>query len=787
MQNHKISSNKSALLALSRTSIAAALPFSVLAGAVLIAVTVLLAYLPSINGGFIWDDDLLLTKNNLINASDGLYRIWFTTEATDYWPISNTTLWIEWRLWGMNSTGYHITNLILHIVESLLIWMILRKLSIPGAFLAAMIFAVHPVNVESVAWIASRKNLMAMLFFLVSIFCFLKADIQSVQLQNSLYHSWADRWYWLSLAAFLLAMLGKGSVAVLPVLLLVIIWWLRPTGTVPFHSREPVPIFGLQKWNCPFCLRDLVRIAPFFLVAVVMVGVNVWFQTHGSAEIIRTATFTERLLGAGGIVWFYLYTALLPINLVFIYPQWHIHAGNLLWWLPLLAASILTALMWRSRISWSRPFLFAWGFFCVALLPILGITDVGFMKYSLVADRYQHIAIIAVIALVAAGWSVWHQRAQSEANLAASAVAIVSVGVLFFLTWRQCGLYRDFITMSRATLEHNPDCWMVHNNLGNLLSETGKPREAIQHFERALRIKPDYAEAHYNLGTFLFQTGRIKEAGQHFQQALALKPDYIEAHNNMGIVLVLTGQPQEGIKHYQQALRLKPDYADAHYNLGITLANLGRLREAIEHYELVLQLKPDYSEAHNNLGNALLRIGQIQEAIEHFELALQLKPDYSDAHNNLGNAQVAMGRTREAIKHYEEALRLNPDYAAAHFSLAATLAETNRLQEAIEHYERTLQIKPDYHKAHYNLGLTLSKASRYNEAITHFKRAIKLNPDYFEAYSHLALTYAQTNQPSDAIAAAQKALDVARSKGWTEQAKEIENWLNSYRAEIGGK
>ena len=302
----------------------------------------------------------------------------------------------------MRPAGYHVTNLILHAAEALLIWVILRKLSIPGAFLAAAIFAVHPVNVESVAWIAQRKNTMAMLFFLLSILWYLKTVIPAASVgmpqvrshggpwERETFSSFIRHpsslyfWYWLSLTAFVLAMLSKGSVVVLPVLLLGIIWWLRPVT-----------------------IRDMLRTAPFFAVAAALAAVNVWFQTHGSGEVLRTASFTERLLGAGGVVWFYLYKALLPLDLDFVYPQWHIKAGNPLWWLPLLAAFAVTAVLWRYRTSWSRPLLFAWGFFCVALAPVMGFTDVGFMKYSLVADHYQHIAVIGLIALAAAGWSAW--------------------------------------------------------------------------------------------------------------------------------------------------------------------------------------------------------------------------------------------------------------------------------------------------------------------------------------------------------------------------------------------
>jgi tetratricopeptide (TPR) repeat protein len=634
--------NKQARQAQSGTSVPLKLNLRVLAGVAIIALAAFLAYLPSINGGFVLDDDLLLAKNELIKASDGLCKLWCTTESLEYYPVSYSTHWIEWRLWGKNPTGYHVTNLILHVVEALLIWVILRKLSFTGAFLAAMIFAVHPVNVESVAWIAQRRNVAAMLFFLLSILWYLKLEIPSLSLQNGLYRIatlHAPRFsllcYWLSLAAFMLAMLSKGSAAVLPVLLLGIVWWLR----------------SLTR-------RDLVRIAPFFLLAVVLTGVNIWFQTHGTDIKIRNADFTERLLGAGGVVWFYLYRALLPIDLAFIYPQWHIEAGNPLWWLPLLAVLAITTVLWRYGKGWSRPLLFAWGFFCVSLVPVMGFTDVGFMKYSLVADHYQHIAIIGVIALLSAGFSAWHQGMRGAIARTATVLAIVAVGTLTFMTWRQSGIYRDAMTLYQDTLNKNPECWMAHYGLGLGLFKTGRPQEEIKQYEQALRLKPDYAEA----------------------------------HNNLGAALADIGQPEEAIEHYEQALRLKPDYPEAHYNLGYALANAGRLQEAIEHYEQALRLKPDYANAHNNLGNALKSTGHYQEAIEHLRQALRLSPDSIEAHNNLGATLAQSGRYEEAIEYFEQALRLKPDFTNVYYNLALVYASTQQSSEAIGAAQKGLEL-----------------------------------------------------------------------------------------------
>jgi protein O-mannosyl-transferase len=729
-----------------RMSVSSALSLSVLAGVVLIAAAVFLAYLPSLNGGFIWDDHDLITDSKLIRASDGPLRIWCTTDPIDYWPMTNTSFWIEWRLWEMNSAGYHVTNIILHIAESLLIWIILRKLSIPGAFLAAMIFALHPVNVESVAWIAQRKNLMAMLFFLLSILWYLKfinlaprptfgrcpvaAKQSNAHSPSSTAHcplptAHCYTWYWLSLAAFTLAMLSKGSVAVLPVLLLGIVWWLHPLT-----------------W------KDLAWSAPFFLIALVFTVVNMWFQTIGLEGAIRIASFTQRLLGAGCVVWFYLYKAFLPIDLSFVYSNWKIEAGNPLWWLPLLSALAVTAVLWRYRKSWSRTLLFAWGFFCVVLVPVMGFTDVYFMRYALVADHYQHIAIIAAIALGSALWSVWHRLARGWVRRTAIAAAVAALGTLAFLTWQQSGQYRDEFTLYDDTLKKSPDCWMAHINLGMALIGVGRLQDAKDHFHQALRIKPDSVAAYNDMGHALVQMGRVQEAMECYRKALSFKPDYPQALNNMGNALVEAGRPEEAIEYCQHALRLDPGFHEAYYNLGNAVLAMGRPQEAIDYYNQALAIKPDYPEAHNNLGNVLTQVGRPLEAIEHCQTALQLKPGSAEAHFNLGN----------------------------------TLLSLNRLPEAIDHYRQALVLKPGLAQAHNNLGGTLVRAGRPGDAIEHFRQALRLKPQFADAYYNLALAYAAMHQTSEAVAAAGKALELARSQGQTALAKQIEDWLNSYSA-----
>ena len=649
------------------------------AGAIIVGAGAL-AYLPALRAGFVWDDTEFLTANPLIRAADGLRRFWLSTAAPDYWPVTSSSLWLEWRLWGAHALGYHATNLALHLCSSLLLWAVLRRLAVPGAFLAALLFAVHPVNVESVAWITQRKNLMAMLFYLLSILWAI--DWMEPSPSHSPVRPRAFR-YWLSLAAFTLAMLSKGSVAILPVVLLGLILWRR----------------RLEVW-------DAVRLAPFFIVSGALGLVNLWFEGRHLPGAIRHAGGLERLLGAGTVVWFYLSKALWPVRLMFLYPDWHIQPRELRWWAPLLAAIAVTAVFWRWRRTWGRPWLFAWGYFCVALAPVMGFTDVTFMQYSLVADHYQHLAIIAVVAMIAVGWERWRAAtAAGPGSWAPRLVAVAAVGGLIGLTWGQCLIYRDAETLFLATLKVNPDAWLAHNNLGLML----------------------------------FDAGKIPEAREHFDAALRLNPNCVEAHNNLGMLLATTGRDADAIAQYQEALRLRPNYAMAQNNLGSTLARSGQLPAAIAHFGEAVRLQPDYAEAHYNLGNALANSGRLPEAIAEFERTLQLRPEDGPAENHLGVALAESDRSQEAITHLEKGLRLHPGDAGAHYVLGLMLAHAGKLAEAIVQFEATLRLDPSNAEAHDNLAVALSQVGRVPEAIAHLETAVRLQPDYAEARENLRL------------------------------------------------
>ena len=628
-----------------------------LLGALLVWATAL-AYLPTLRNGFVWDDDTSLTQNPFVRSGEGLRQFWLTTQTPDYWPVTATSFWAEWRLWGMNPLGYHVTNLSLHVVEALLLWGILRRLRIPGAFLAALLFAIHPVNVQTVAWITQRKNLMAMLFYLLSVFCFLRTRwYNDLSINESRKIGTGSKspgpgaeskdgersepvpFYWLSLAAFILALLSKGSVAVLPLVFL-----------------------GLIAWRRRIRGRDLIRLMPFLLAAGILAGVDIWFQGHHlyANETIRPAGALERLLGAGAVVWFYLGKALLPLQLIFIYPSWRIDPRQVLWWLPLagvVGATVLLCLKSKvllrpldagfggqisgrrvARPEIWRSLLFAWGYFCVLLLPVMGFTDVYFMKFSLVADHYQHLALIGVTALAGAGWAEWRRRAPGVLPVAAAAVV---AAVLAGLTWRQCLRYRNAETLFTVTLRENPGSAMVHNNLGVILAGEHRLPEAAALFGEALRLDPGYADAERNLGLTLAREGRAAEAVPHYEAALRLQPAFAEAEDDLGNALLALDRPADAATHFARAIALNTADAEAECNLGIALVRLGRMEEAIPHYAAAVRLEPDNASMHFNFAEALQRVGRPGDAARQYEEVLRLRPADADARAGLAEAHAA--------------------------------------------------------------------------------------------------------------------------------------------------
>jgi tetratricopeptide (TPR) repeat protein len=582
------------------------------------------AYWPAVHGGFLFDDDTILTNNPLVHAADGLQRIWLTTQAIDYWPVTNTSFWLEWRLWGLNPVGYHVTNVVLHACSALLLWAILRQVGVPGSFWGAALFALHPVNVQSVAWIAQRKNTLAMFWCLLSIAAFLKTQrvSRSATPTSRRQPTRSDKFYWLSLAAFVLAMLSKGSVAVVPAVFMILLWWRNGVVT----------------------RRDLLRVMPFVVVAVVFTFVNVSLQSRAGGAI-RDVLPAGRLLGAAAVVWFYLSKALVPVGLTFMYPQWTIEPNSVLWWLPLIAAAALSMLLWTWRgRPMVRGLLVAWALFCTALLPVMGLTDVYFMKYSLVADHYQYFAVIALTSCVGAGLARGRLAIGTSRVNASAAIGVCLVAALGILTWRQARLYADAETLYRATLEANPDAWALRNNLGALLVDRGQDADGAAELRESLRQNPDLTAARVNLCLADIHVKAFEMAVRECADAAHDAPSDGRVHAHLALSLMALGRLGEAEAEFKVALAREPGNADARYNFAHLLAITGRAEESVTQYREVLRVLPDSAVAHNELGVALASTGDNGDAEREFRAALALRPDFAEARRNLDELLRHIGR-----------------------------------------------------------------------------------------------------------------------------------------------
>jgi tetratricopeptide (TPR) repeat protein len=585
-------------------------------------IAVLIAYHPAIRGSFLWDDLGHVTSPALQSWS-GLVRIWFEPGTTQqYYPLLHSAFWFEHKLWGDSTTGYHLFNVLLHASAATLLGVLLRRLALPGAWWAAALFLLHPVCVESVAWICEQKNTLSLVLYLGAAIAYLRFD-----------RGRTTGRYALATFLFACALLTKTVTASLPAALLVVFWWQR----------------GRPDWR-----RDVLPLLPWFALGT---GSGL-FTAHFERVLIgaQGADFNlgimDRLVLAGRVFWFYLGKLLLPVDLIFVYPRWSVDASVWWQWIFLLAGlGLLAVLIWwspRSRGPLAAALLFGG-----SLFPVLGFVNVYPFVFSYVADHFQYLACLAIFA--AAGVAL--SRLPGRAGLVTAALLAGLFGVL---SWNQAADYRNDATLYEATLRRNPDAWLAHHNLATLLMDGGQAAAALPHVQRTLALRPDYPEALSNLGNCLTQLGRAAEAVAPLERAIKLQPKYAAAYNNLGTTLMALGRADEGRAQFERAVQLQPDYATAQLNLGQALASAGRMPEAAGHFSRAVELDPANLTARLQLGTALAVQARYADALPHFEAAVELDSESADAHLRLAMTLRALGRTADATEQYKEAIRLNP-------------------------------------------------------------------------------------------------------------------------------
>lgn len=646
--------------------------------AVLIAL-VAFVYLPTLDNGFIWDDDVYVEGNPTLRSAEGLRDIWLKIGATpQYYPLVHTSFWLEAHAWGIQPRGYHVVNMLLHTVCVLLAWRLLSTLSVPGAWLAAALFAVHPVEVESVAWVTERKNVLSCALALSSMLAYLRfapADTGDALPTAPT----ASRWFYYALAwlLYVAALFSKTVTASVPAVLLVLTWWKRGTVT----------------------RRDVLRLIPFFIVGIASGSLTVWMERAvvGATGDDWTLSPIERLLVVGRALWFYAGKLAWPSPLIFFYPRWTIDAGA--WWQYLYpaAALVLLVVLWKLRARIGRGPLAAVLIFAGVLVPALGFFNVFPFRYSFVADHFQYHASIALIALTAAGLVLALRALTQHAAGIALMSAAVAVVPLAVLARQQTSIYHDGATLYEETLALNPTAWIAHLNLGVFLIERGEYQSAVDHYREALRLNSHFPSLHVSLATALHLAGDTDEAYAELDRGLASNmPDYEQSIAQVHYAIMLEEQRRyaEAIEHCKTALKLRPDYADALYHYGTELAASGDVLGGIEKIRQSLAISADSPLAQNALGNLLFQSGQIKAALPPLRAAVRLQGNLPKLRDDLAAALLDADEPGAAEDQLRQALAIHAASARSHFLLGRALLARGDVAGAIYELDVALRIDP---------------------------------------------------------------------------------------------
>ncbi|MDD9819560.1 MAG: tetratricopeptide repeat protein [Nitrospira sp.] len=532
---------------------------------------------PVTRAGFVWDDSVL-TQSQSVRTTSGLSQIWFTPRIIEneahYWPILYTTFWLEHKLWGLNPLGYHLVSLLLHLAITLLLWRLLLRLGVPGAWVVAAVFAVHPTHVESATWVIGRKDLLASLFYLACALSYLR------------FAEDRRRWgYVLALPLFVLSLLSKAIAVTLPVSLLIWIWWKRGRVTG----------------------ADVAGVMPFLLVGLGIILAD-WAYYQGRDFTSFNYSLTERMLIAAQALWFYVGKLVWPTELAVIYPRWDISVSDPLAWGAVIAAMAVVVLLWIARHRIGRGPLAGVLCFAVTLSPVLGFVDYGYMKFAFVADRYQYLASAAMLAVLIGVVAHGTRRLRGVWRTGVYAMTMGLLVVLGTLSWHQTGIYRDNITFYRHIISLNPQARTAHSNLGLAYQKAGRYEEALAacrlEYQKALKYPADKvwnSWAHVCVGKAAEMLGRFDEAEQYFRRAYEIRPTFPPVLAYLGAFLVNSGQrPGEAIKYFRVLTSMKPGNPDYHSGMGAALAGIGRLKAALRSYDRALALAPYMAEARAN-------------------------------------------------------------------------------------------------------------------------------------------------------------------------------------------
>lgn len=665
-------------------------------------------YFPALHGGWLWDDVVDIAGNPVVHDPSGWWKIWITPSGWHFFPLKTTVQWAQWQLWHEHTTGYHLTNLLLHVSGALLVWRLLWRLGVRHGWIAALLFVAHPIAVESVAWIAELKNTLSLPLLLLSALAWIDYDENGRRRD----YAWALVW-------FAAAMLAKSSVVMFPLCLLLFAAWKRGT----------------------LVRRDVFVTLPFFALSFGLGLVTVWFERQQDPAVqalMPNLGSIARVEFAGRALGFYFSKCVVPIDLAPVYPSWPVTAASIWWVLPWIAAVGLAVVARRNWNRWGRHIGFAGGFFLLNLIPVLGFVPMAYHHIAWVADHFTYVSLIGVVVLAAAAIGYCDQRTSGAARWTGRICAAAVIAWFAVESRSYARAFRDEETFWTHAIAVQPDAWLAHHDLAFLYARTGRPDDAIAQYQKSLQLQAGNADAENNLANALLAKGRVDESIAAYRRAIGLRPSYLEAQANLGNALARAGRTAEASAASERALRLQPDYAPAHLTLGDLASQAGHTAEAASHYAAALKQRPDDPLLLNNQATVLLQMGRHGAAIELYERAIKLAPAYVEARVNLGYAFIEQGDEKAAIAAWNEALRLAPATVAAHVGLGNVLVQGERPAEAEAHYRAAMKQQPADAEVRNNLAFALAQQGRIDEAIRECEEAIRLRPDYAAAKENLA-------------------------------------------------
>ncbi len=730
----------------------------------LLVAGVFIAYSPAWNAGFIWDDDFHLTENACIVGPLGFLDIW-TSAAAYYYPMVLTSFWVQHWFWGLSSVHFHLFTIAVHAATAVVLWQVLAQLRVRAPWLAAAVWALHPVQVESVAWVTELKNTQSGFFFFLAIWLWLKW--RKTRATAVLFGG--ESYYFLTLLSAFCAYTSKTSTVMLPIILATITWWLD----------------GALAW------RKVARLAPIFGISAIAAAWTIWEQhSHSGASGAEwNQSLVERGLIASRGCWFYLQKALWPYPLMFIYPRIIPSTAQLAGYLPIAAIVTAALIVWRLPPVARRAAVFSVVCFIALLFPVLGFFNVYFFRYSFVADHFQYLASVAPIALIVAGASSGLEFLPKAAHgLIAPIGAAWCLGILSMTTWERSHVYQDNETLWRDALEQNPQCWLAHITLGKEAAKSGQRRIATAHYREALALNPAYAELHNLLGNTLQEEHQFEEAAAAYRAALQTNPRLSDAHSNLGVLLLKANRVDEAIAHFNAAVTSNPASVEAHNGLGNALLKCGRPDEAIREFGRTLEIAPEFVTARFNLANTLVQLGRVDQGIYQYQRALKQEPDAADLHMNLGVAFYKEAHWADAIYHFRRALVAEPN-AEAHANLANALRESHHYTEALAHYSRAIELDPKLIRARYNAAWICATcpdpAARNAQVAVALAEQVERIAGENDARTCrlLAAAYAEAGRFSEARGWIHRALALAGSRESPALITEMRTELSAYQAE----